>query len=101
MQHAADEKILFREEVKGPDAAKTKAGKPNPPPQSQAQEATHAGSMLGKRTSEMILSYEESHNGLELFRCAKRFKELQAEMKTLKHRMEEIVAGTCIRVDVA
>ena len=99
-QHAADEKMLFPEEVKGPDAAKTKAGKPKPP-QSQAQEATHAGSVLGKRTSEMSLDFEEANDAAELFRCVKRVKFLQAEMKTVKHRMEEIVAGTCIRVDIA
>ena len=99
-QHAADEKMLFPEEVKGPDAAKTKAGKPKPP-QSQAQEATHAGSVLGKRTSEMSLDFEEANDAAELFRCVKRVKFLQAEMKTVKHRMEEIVAGTCIRVDMA
>ena len=46
--------------------------------------------MLGKRTSEVILSYEEACNAQEFFRCVKRAKLLQADMQSLKRRMEEI-----------
>ena len=60
-QHATDAKLLFPEENKDPDAAKVKAGKVKPK-QVQAQEDTHAGSMLGKRKSVVILNYEEAHS---------------------------------------
>ena len=48
------------------------------------------GVMLGKRTSKVILSYEEASNAQEFFRCVKRAKFLQAEMNSLKRRMKEI-----------
>ena len=88
-QRAVDAKILFPEENKDPNADKAKAEKPKPK-QAKVQEATRAGSMLGKRTSEVILSYEEACNAQEFFRCVKRAKLLQAEMQSLKRRMEEI-----------
>ena len=56
--------------------------------------------MLGKRTSEVILSYEEARNAQEFFRCVKRAKLLQVEMQSLKRRMEEIAAGSCIAIEM-